>query len=100
MSQTIFWGNIYCGNVGAPTMPPLHCTFGHTLYRVANPLVQGQWEHVCLECGQPCTDPECSEGERVVVPWEHFSPELTDEERSAGVVGKIVALPITFASVT
>ncbi len=88
MSQAIFWGNIYCGNVGAPTMPQLHCTFGHILYRVANPLVQGQWEHVCLECGQ------------LVVPWEHFSPELTDEERSAGVVGKVVALPVAFSDVT
>jgi len=96
MSQAIFWGNVYCGNVGAPTMPPLHCTFGHTLCRVANPLVQGQWEHVCLECEQPCTE----RSERVVVPWEHFSIELTDEERAAGVVGKIVALPVTFASVT
>jgi len=50
MSQTIFWGNIYCGNVGTPTTPPLHCTFGHALYRVTNPPVQDQWEHVCQQC--------------------------------------------------
>ena len=85
-TQAIYWGDIFCGNVGPPVQPPLHCLHGHRLRRVENNPERGNWDYVCVTCSQ------------LVTPAETPMPDLTPQERAEGVIGRITALPVTIGT--